>query len=213
MGANAVHSCPACGALHRTLLEETDLIACRNCGGIVVSNVKGTEQPLPSRMPPDWSFMQIGATGEYEGVGFSICGRIRLQLRNEYKNFWCAALPHALNLWIMESFGSFSVLSSRWHLFSGDVATLHAGKDYTLGDTALTGEYVEKIEGISYAGELGRWRAFVNQFFFVQGSNNRGDTAVFFVAPGGKIEYLAGKKVTPDALKLTNTQAADEWKQ
>ncbi len=63
-------------------------------------------------MPDDWSYIQIGTTGEYKSRPFQIVGRIRLQLRSEYKNFWCAADHKGDSLWIAESFGSISIFAS-----------------------------------------------------------------------------------------------------
>jgi hypothetical protein len=153
-------------------------------------------------------------TGVYQTHNFTIVGRIRLQLRNDYKNIWCAALDHGKMIWIMESFASFSILNNQWNTFTKSASHLEAGKNIALkSDFKVKSEYVEKCESISYEGQLGPWKLFFPGFFFIQASNsNTKQTAVFIINGNDNIEYLGGAKTEVETLKLKNIIQWDEWK-
>jgi len=209
---NTVYNCPACGTAHKVQLNESSLITCRVCHEIVADAITGEEKPKATRIPDDWSFLQIGTTGVYKEYNFTVIGRLRLQLRNDYKNFWCTIYEGGKCLWIVESFGSFSLFTSAWQEIKSDLTKLHAGKKVVLANkVTLWGEYVEKCEGISYDGEIGLWNLFYPGFFLVQASNGSGQTAFFTIKKNDK-HILTGEKVTLEELNLKNILTWDEWK-
>lgn len=198
--------------MHTVQLNESSLLICRTCHEIVADAVTGPEKPKPARVPDDWSFLQIGTTGVYKEYNFTVIGRLRLQLRNDYKNFWCTIYDKGKCLWIAESFGSFSLFSSPWQEVKSDLTQLHAGKKIKLANkVTLRGEYVEKCEGISYTGEIGQWNLFYPGFFLVQAGNTAKKTAFFTIRKNEK-HILTGEKVTLDELNLKNILTWDEWK-
>jgi hypothetical protein len=208
--ADKIFNCPGCGAFNTAVLENTTLLVCKSCSGIVHENTGSSAKPDPARVPPDWSFIQLNTTGEYEGQPFTIVGRVRLQLRNDYKNFWCGALRNGKSLWMMESFASFAVFAPEWVAYNKSISHLHAGASIRVRDLHLTGEYVEKCETVSYEGEIGNWKLFYPGFFFVQAS--RTDNTAVFVVEKGDVECMPGKKVDVQKLNLKNIIAWNEWK-
>jgi hypothetical protein len=199
--------------MHTLALDNTLLLACKNCGEILASDNSLTEVPK-SPIPSDWSFVQIGSTAEFKKASLKVVGRIRLQLRNEYKNFWCTDAGQGKCLWIVESFGSFAVFNPELETYNGDAKKLRSGASIKFDDTVtLTGEYVEKIEGISYQGELGPWKIFRPGLFMVQASNSGGRTAIYFIeSKTDVVRYLTGDKIAPENLKLANILMWNEWK-
>src|SRR5688572_5405115 len=166
---------------------------CKNCGE-VIQDRNNTDKPPRTRVPEDWSFLRIGSTGEFSKQPFTIIGRVRLQLRNDYKNFWSAEYGHGKCLWLVESFGSFAAFTSPWHTYENDATKLRAGNVIQVSsDLKLLGEYVEKTEGVSYEGEIGPWKLFRPGFFVVQASHNGKDTAIFLVNKSD-VEHLVGTK-------------------
>ena len=134
-------------------------------------------------------------------------------MRNDYKNFWCAALPDSKSVWLMESFASFTVLTPSRYNFNQDIRHLRAGEFIKLKkDLKLKGEYVEKCEDIRYEGEIGNWKFIEPPFFFIQASNKDQQTAVFIIDAGNTIEYLLGEKIAIEKLTLKNIIVWDEWK-
>jgi hypothetical protein len=197
--------------MHTTVLENASLLACRNCFEIISDNLTDTK-PKTARIPDDWTFVQIGTQGEYNKHKFRIVGRMRMQLRNEYKNFWSAEYSNGKCFWIVESFASFSIFSPTWEKYIEDRSNLRSGLKIKLeGDLKLLGEYVEKCEGVSYQGELGPWKLFYPGFFLIQASAGS-KTSLFFINSSDPIEYISGEKTTPERLSLTNTITWNEWK-
>ena len=208
-----MHNCPSCSTLNTSVLRESVMLICKNCGEIVYEKGVGGFRPQASPIPPDWSFIQLNTTGQYNEQPFTIIGRIRLQLRNDYKNFWCAALREGTGLWLMESFASFAIFPMIWHAYTNSVSDVRAGKTiHARGGLKLTGEYVEKCEGISYEGEIGSWKFFDPGFFFVQAANRENEVAVFTIVNKKSVDYLGGMKVTVESLNLKNIIVWDEWK-
>jgi hypothetical protein len=209
---NSVYSCSSCNTTHTLVLNEPSLLACKNCYEIIASS-DNIEKPLKAPVPSDWSFVQIGSTAEFKKIALRVIGRIRLQLRNEYKNFWCVEAGQGKCMWMMESFGSFAVLDPTWETYDGEVNKLRSGIpiDFRSGKR-LTGEYVEKIEGLTYQGELGPWTEFLPGAFMVQASNADGVIAIYFIHSKEEIKFLAGEKISPENLKLANILMWNEWK-
>lgn len=211
MRKNNTYSCPSCNTLHVIQLEQSSLLVCKSCGEIIQDRSPSGKPPR-TRVPEDWSFLQLGSTGQYQKQPFKIIGRIRLQLRNDYKNFWCAEYSNGKCLWLAESFASFSLFTADWKEYDKEANKLRAGTTIKLSsDEKLKGEYVEKCEGISYQGEAGPWKIFTPGFFVVQASAQGGKTAIFIVA-SGSVEYVSGVKVSADTLKFQNIITWNEWK-
>lgn len=199
--------------MHTLALDGTLLLTCRNCYEILASD-DSLREVTKSPIPADWSFVQIGSTAEFKKSPLKVIGRIRLQLRNDYKNFWCADAGQGKCLWIVESFGSFAVFNPELKDFGGDPKKLRSGSSIRFSDNVtLTGEYVEKIEGISMQGELGPWKIFRPGLFLVQASHSNGTTAIYFIeSKTDNVRYMSGEKITPENLKLANILMWNEWK-
>jgi hypothetical protein len=209
LSRNTLVTCPACKTTHNLQLEDRTLLACRQCFAILESRIPAETPVRP--VPDDWSFVQVGTTGNYKDNTFTITGRIRLQLRNDYKNFWSAEYSHGKCLWIVESFASFSVFAQSMMPYAGDRTKLRAGTKVNglLDKVALEGEYVEKCEGLSYHGEIGPWPFFEPGFFVVQASEQR-QTALFFLR-GDETVSMAGEKKVIERLSFKNTLTWHEW--
>lgn len=213
MANQSVHTCPSCNTLNNSVLEESVALFCRSCGTVVFEHAVGELKTPASPPPPDWSFIQINTTGEYNQKPFSVVGRVRLQLRNEYKNFWCVALQNGASLWLMESFASFAIFPPVWHHYTNSASDVRAGKIINARkDLKLRGEYVEKCESITYEGEIASWKLFEPHFFLVQAANSENEIAVFTIKNKNDVDYLGGLKVQPESLSLKNIIVWDEWK-
>lgn len=208
-------TCPGCQAQHTLRLRLTGRFICPYCRAQAV--VDGIAQdacrPLitAAPMPDDLSFVQIGTTGVLDGAPFEVIGRIRLQLRNDYKNFWCAVRKEGSGFWMVESFGSFAVYNGAWQPYTDLASKLRSNQTIPLPDGPVTGEYVERCEGLALLGELLPWSIVEPGWFVVQGSKGA-RTAFFMTKPNvGGIHYLLGKKVPVENLKLANTLPWNEW--
>ena len=194
------------------MFAETALLLCKKCSTIIVDARGSGNKETFTQPPPDWSFIKIGTTGEIQGQPFKIAGRVRLQLRNDYRNFWCAEYERGKCLWIAESFASFSLFTNTWTEYKKSVSKLRAGNWIPINENVkLRGEYVEKCEGISIEGEVARWMLFKPGFFVVQSSNKDGTTAIYLIKDKDNVLWILGDKKSPDAFKLSNIVKWDEW--
>jgi len=197
--------------MHTVQLNEPAFLVCKNCQEFIKS-IYGSPSVKSEKFPDDWSFIQLGTTGKYQNESFKVIGRVRMQLRNDYKNFWSAEYKNGNQLWIVESFGSFTVFAGHWQNYNGDYKRLRAGAKIDVGASKnLHGEYVEKCEAIQYAGEFGDWKSFHPKFFVVQ-AGLANACALFVIKSDDDIHFLFGEKVTVEQLQLSIILQWDEWK-
>jgi hypothetical protein len=203
-------SCRHCNAINQRYLDDSFLF-CADCGKLVVSP-SGDQDFDNAPMPPDWSFLQIGSIVKVYEKTFTLLGRIRLQLRNDYKNFWYGVGQDLTHTWLMESFASIGVMDTTWVDYYGKANTLHAGGQIKpTKDFVVKGEFVEKCEIIHFQGEFTRWKLFAPGFFFIQAANNDSSLAVFTVN-GTNIKYLTGHKTLIEVLEIQKMITWDAWK-
>jgi len=207
------YTCTNCNNLIHRKLTHSYLIVCSRCGSIAFQHEKLTYKPAVAPVPSDWSFLQPGAGFEYNGENYFISGRIRLQLCNDYKNFWCAGTDSGSHVWLMESFMSVAVFNAAWTSSNKNRSELSVEDTLTIGDSVkVKVEYVERCTSVTYEGELGEWKFSRPDSAFVQASNNDRYTAVFMENSQGQLLYLFGIKTDFEKLKLKNMIVWDEWK-
>ena len=196
--------------MHTVQLIDPGYLFCKHCHEFIASSTISILKA--EKFPDDWSFIQYGTTGKYKDQNFKIIGRTRLQLRNDYKNFWTAEYKNGNLLWIVESFASFGVFTGTWQDYKGNHESLRAGASIDVGASEkLHGEYVEKCEAIQYAGEIGPWRYFSPTFFLIQ-AGLANAVVLFTVSANRDIQFLFGEKMTLEQLQLTNILQWNEWK-
>ena len=115
--------------------------------------------------------------------------------------------------YLAESFASLSVFEPNWKEYSGSMSKLRSGTSIKLSsDTKITGEFVEKCEGIAFQGEIGPWKNFKAGFFVIQASNNQGKIAIYFIDPDKSCVFIVGEKTDPKKLKLENIVDYHDWR-
>src|SRR5438105_14260230 len=60
-----------------------------------------------AELPPDLSPLQIGTHGEFDGLGFTLIGRVRLAYDEGSWNGWCALFSDGRYGWLAEAQGFF----------------------------------------------------------------------------------------------------------
>jgi hypothetical protein len=203
-----VITCPECGTLNSQLIKNS-LMICKRCYAIVNGSTDPVNKAVP--MPDDWSFIQIGTTFEHNKKVYSIVGRVRLQLRNDYKNLWYSIDATGERSWLMDSFGSLAVLNVDWKEFTQKSNQLHAGNTIKLSsDFIVRGEFVEKCELMNFQGEIHDWRLMSPGFFVVQAGTER--LVALFTTDHNDVNSITGEKIEIDQLGLKNILIWDEWK-
>jgi hypothetical protein len=203
-------SCSRCNALNQRYVDDS-LVFCIDCGNLIASS-PGFAHVTTESMPPDWSFLQLGSIVKVYEETFTLVGRVRLQLRNDYKNFWYGIAYAGARVWVMESFASIGIMNTTWYIYYGEANTLHAGGQIKPNkDFRVKGEFVEKCEAIHFQGEISDWNLFEPGFFFIQAANIDNGLAVFTVK-GAEKQYLMGHKISLEILEIEKMITWDEWK-
>jgi hypothetical protein len=188
-------------------------VTCKKCGMVLLDRSRTTPGLGKRVPPPDWTFLQIGSGGTYHEDPFLIIGRVRLQLKNEYKNIWTCYFKSGKATLLVESFGALAMLHPEWIPYTGDITMLRAAKRIPIAQfDKLEGEFLEKCFDVTYEGETGIWKFFRPDFFLVQCGDRNGKYVLIPFYPRNKVEYLAGEKVTLEKLQLTNIVTWDEWR-
>ncbi|HEY3897047.1 MAG TPA: DUF4178 domain-containing protein [Chthoniobacter sp.] len=208
-----VFDCPQCGA-PVTLRASTAVFAvCEHCRSMVV--VRGSSAEVTGVMavlPPDLSPFQIGTRGEWQGRGFEIVGRVRVDWEEGTWNEWCILYDATKTGWLAEAQGLLMIS------FATEVAEklptsirdyLH-GKQMRLNGTLWTVSDVKNVTHPASEGELP---------FVAPPQQTR--TSVDLMNPGGgfatieladdQAEVYIGEYVDFDELKFANLRPVPGW--
>lgn len=215
MRRNDVHTCPACATAARIRGTESFLYVCFQCGTPVVNELNF---PITqSAMPDDWSIIQLGTSGVYKDQSFEVIGKIRLQLRQEYKNYWCLWYDQGQKYgWLAESFGKYAVCEPVVFNLDemGDIHSIKAGDKFDLyGKSTVVVDYVDPCEWISISGEIAHWKDVSKRFISVQAQNDEGIIAFFNLdSVGHRVNFIVGETTALSALSLKAIREWNEWK-
>ena len=190
--------------------SQSFLLCCPNCGQVLAdATSKGVKANFG---PDDFSIIQIGTTGNYKSKSFEVIGRIRIQLRNGYKNLWF--------MWY-QSDDTYGWLSEAYSHFAMCPASLfpYGGKEIVFGSSAKISDKVtifpssfDECEDVSYCGELKLWDYLSPGFTLVSGGNLHGVDVLFFTYPQlGNIQFLIGEVVDIDSMALKQIREFNEW--
>lgn len=215
MRKNDVHACPACATTQRVRGTESFLLVCPVCGTVVVN--EKNEAIANAQMPDDWSIVQLGTTGTFKGRNFEVVGCVRLQLKQEYKNYWCIWFDQEQKYgWLAESFGKYAVCEPTFFNLNdmGDIFSIKAGDKFELySKTTVVVDYVDPSEWMSIAGEIASWVDFTKRFISVQAQNEHGIIAFFNLnSHTHRVNFIVGETTTAELLSLKQTRMWDEWK-
>lgn len=215
MRRNDVHICPACATTLRVRGTESFLLVCTKCGTTLINELNLELED--ARMPDDWSIVQLGTTGKHKDRTFEVIGRVRLQMRQEYRNFWCLWFDKDQKYgWLVEAFGKYAVCEPE--LFDlddmGDIFSIKAGDKFDLyGKSTVVVDYVDPAEWTSVAGEIAHWKSLSKRFISVQAQNDEGIIAFFNLnSHTHRVRFVVGETTTPGALALKEIREWNEWK-
>lgn len=215
MRKNDIHSCGDCHNTIRVVGSDSDLLVCPRCAATVVNEKNHALQN--ALIPDDWSLVQLGVTGIHKNRTFQVIGRIRLQLRLEYKNVWCIWFDAENTYgWLVESLGSYFVCAGSVFDMTDrdDLNTLRAGDRFVLhGKVVVFIDYMDRCEWVSVEGEIANWKDFTKGFHSVQAQNNEGIAGYFNIDVSGKrARFIVGESTPLKDLKLKGIREWNEFK-
>src|SRR3981081_310847 len=85
-------------------------MVCEHCRSMVVRKDLNVETlGVMAELPPDLSPLQIGTRGEWNGRGFELLGRIRVEWELGSWNEWYAEFAGGVEGWLAEAQGFYMV--------------------------------------------------------------------------------------------------------
>jgi hypothetical protein len=104
------YACPSCGAdiVLRSSLSVSGV--CEYCQSLVVRTDADLElMGKVAGLPEDMSPFQLGTRGEFNGVAFSLIGRLRMGWSDGYWNEWFFVGEDGRKGWLAEAQGTFGI--------------------------------------------------------------------------------------------------------
>lgn len=150
-------SCPSCGAAVTVRSSALPYVTCPYCqtlirrGGEEVEAV-GTAATLPFDVSP----LQLGTTGSWRGIAFTLVGRVRWGWSDGSWNEWLAEGSDGVHRWLGEAMGQYLISEEYPALFEQPaIAAFAAGEPLARGTTARVGELSFEASDVKEAECLG----------------------------------------------------------
>ncbi|MBB5192267.1 endogenous inhibitor of DNA gyrase (YacG/DUF329 family) [Silvimonas terrae] len=100
--------CPACGAPVSFMSSASVMAVCSYCQSTLLRDADSVRNiGKMSDILADYSPIQIGTSGVYEGSAFSVVGRIQLQYEDGYWNEWYAVFDDGSTGWLADASGQY----------------------------------------------------------------------------------------------------------
>jgi hypothetical protein len=150
---NSTYDCPNCGGAVSFQWTVAVFAVCPFCRSMVVRhdvNVEAIGQMAV--LPPDLSPLQLGARGEFDGLAFTILGRVRLAYHEGSWNEWFALFSDNRYGWIGEAQGFFMV-SFEYAPPEGCVSADDATPGRVVEISGQAYHVADRKETVSLAGE------------------------------------------------------------
>jgi len=152
-------NCPSCGALLK--LRGTPYGVCQYCQSLLLRNDATYEAVgKVAEVPDDFSPMQLGVQGYFEGKHFALIGRIRKSWEQGSWNEWCALFDDQRVGWLAEAQGDW-VMCFEQPVQSlhnappiNDIDRIEPGQVWYIGKQAYTVTDAKKVVCDAAEGEL-----------------------------------------------------------
>ena len=103
-------ACPSCGAAVTFQSTFSILAVCEHCNSTLVRHdINVQDIGKMATLQADGSPLQLGTRGEYQGVSFSVVGRIQMQFDQGIWNEWHLTFNDGRSGWLGEAQGTYAV--------------------------------------------------------------------------------------------------------
>lgn len=202
-------TCPRCGKSYTPKLSNSWLITCRSCQCLIKGDVNLPDQFF--KMVDDWSYLQIGSTGSYNQQSFEITGRVRIQLRNDFRNLWCAAYGQS-TLWISQSLESLDFFSGEFKPFPIPFSRPKAGMYIEVSDIVkVKTDQVDACHSVRMEGEIATFPYPNGIFLFIHAGNLVNDTALILRHSDHDLQFLWGESKLREEIMFDRTRQFHDW--
>lgn len=149
-------TCPGCGAQVDFKSPASVMAVCEYCKTTVLKDADSVKDlGKMSEVLEDYSPIQIGTTGVFDGRGFAVVGRIQLRYPDGFWNEWYILFDDAQAGWLADASGQFTLTFEKPELAApGDFAQLRPGVNLNLGGEVYCASDVRTARCTAGQGEL-----------------------------------------------------------
>jgi Domain of unknown function (DUF4178) len=216
----AALACPQCGNELSYASPALPVKVCDRCRSLVLRKDQQLERVGEAAVLPfDVSPVQIMTTGRFNGMGFTVLGRIRWGWAEGSWNEWLVLFDDNTSGWLGEAMGDFMLLREQPIDLWGDssLAKLVAGENPPIGERVDIGGVTYSVTDIKQAtvlaseGDLpfkatGDWTIDSIDF------RSTTSACASFQRDEDGSSFYAGDALSLSDLQLKNLRAIDGWK-
>jgi predicted RNA-binding Zn-ribbon protein involved in translation (DUF1610 family) len=205
------YDCPSCGA---TLSFESSIAisaVCPFCRSLVIRrDLKVETLGTLAQLPADLSPLQIGTTGEFQGVGFRLAGRLRWHWDGGSWTEWFADCGTGGHVWIAETQGFYTFSREVEQAGLPALDSVQAGSQAKIGETEWT--VVDLKTAVCVGGE-GELPEIIAQGKARQSVDLQGPHGEFATLEAGAedTEYFEGRYAGFGEMNFGNLRAVPGW--
>ncbi len=148
-------ACPACGAPINFRSHASVVAVCEYCKSTVAKQGDVLEDlGKKSQVLEDYSPVQIGSSGTFEGLGFTVIGRIQVKYEDGFWNEWHLFFADNTTGWLGEASGQFTITRAKAANNLPAFETLNPGEGLSILDRFFLVSDVRSAQASGLEGEL-----------------------------------------------------------
>lgn len=142
---------------------------------------------------------------------FLITGRIRFQMKDNFRNLWCAQYGDK-TIWIGQSLESVGFFTPPFAPYPYEFEDIRAGIFIKFtNEIKLKCEMIEPCVDMKFEGEISEFPFPNAKITTIQGSNSSGNTMLIFSNNAGRFHFLWGEFMLVYGYKFDNVRQWTEW--
>jgi hypothetical protein len=204
--------CPNCGAPVEFRSAASASAVCSFCRSTLVRDGDALQRiGISSELFEDYSPLQLGAAGRFQGLAFTLVGRLQIGYAEGSWNEWHALFDNARSGWLSEDNGAFVfAFDSELTDAAPDAAELHAGERRLVAGRAWDVASVTRAHLIAAQGELPQAPRLQGEFIVADLRNAQGEVATLDYSAPSKVQWSVGRSVLLADLALNGLRETGE---
>ena len=199
-----VAQCPGCGAALEFKVGHARVVVCEHCSYAVGRSDRGLENlGKVADLVPTGSKLTLGATGRYEGCGFTLAGRLQLGWEQGIWDEWYVALDDGRWGWLAEDDGRYFFSFQVHRRPTPPWSALRVGRSVHLTDQGrFVVTEVREARDVAAKGQLPNRITVGGTFRYADLSGPGGRYATLDYGAGDVPDIFIGREVRLDELEL-----------
>ncbi|HHG83412.1 MAG TPA: DUF4178 domain-containing protein [Bacteroidetes bacterium] len=203
--------CPNCGAPLPFKSAVSVYTTCTSCRSMIVRHDMDLEKlGEVSELLNDMSPLQVGSSGTFQGVGFTLLGRIKLVYDRGMWSEWYAIFDNGHEGWLAEAQGFYMVSFPLKDFQAPGYQAIQIGSALEIAGISFQADDIQKVTYAASEGELPFVFKPDFQAISIDFRSNKGDFASILYGPEGPEVYL-GRYQGFDKFEFKNLKKIDGW--